>query len=296
VYQGDGSSGLSAMEARSLLGDPLYPPALPRDVAEDRRGRLEAALLDLEASPDDADALIWAGRRYGYLAHYRKAIDIFSDGAALYPGDARFLRHRGHRHISLRSFDQAVADLQDAVDITDGMPDEVEPDGLPNALGVPTGTLHFNIWYHLGLAHYLKGDFELARAAYRECLAASENDDTRVATAYWLYLTLRRLGLTTEARELLTTIDRDMEIIENTSYRDLLMLFKGDVTAADLLGPGGEATLEGATLGYGIAMAYAFQGDEAAADRILEQVLSNRDQWASFGYIATEAEMARMGG
>ena len=178
----------------------------------------------------------------------------------------------------------------------EGQPDRVEPDGLPNALGIPTGTLHFNIWYHLGLAHYLSGEFELARAALRECMATARNDDTRVATAYWSYLTLRRLGLRDEALEILGRINADMEIIENTSYLDLLLLFKGDVSATDLLGPGGESTLEAATLGYGIAMSYMLAGDTERAGGILDQVLAARDQWAAFGYIAAEAEVARMSG
>ncbi len=299
VYQGDGTNGLSALgwvEGRSLLGEPLFPPTFPPEVAADRQTKLDAALADLEAAPSDADAIIWAGRRHGYLAHYRTAIELFSRGAELHPEDARFLRHRGHRHISVREFDQAIVDLKEAVRMIDGEPDRVEPDGLPNALGVPTGTLHFNIWYHLGLAHYLNGEFELARAALRECMATARNDDTRVATAYWAYLTLRQLGRRDEALEILETINADMEIIENTSYLDLLLLFKGDLNATDLLGPGGEATLEAATLGYGIAMSYALDGDLESAGRILDQVLSARDQWAAFGYIAAEAEVARTGG
>ena len=299
VYQGDGTKGLSSLgtaEARSLLGEPLFPPTLPPEVASVYQAKLEAALSDLEASPDDADAIIWAGRRHGYLAHYRTAIELFGRGAELHPGDARFLRHRGHRHISVREFDQAIVDLKEATRMIEGQPDQVEPDGLPNALGIPTGTLHFNIWYHLGLAHYLNGEFELARAALRECMATARNDDTRVATAYWSYLTLRRLGRRDEALEILGRIDADMEIIENTSYLDLLLLFKGDVSATDLLGPGGESTLEAATLGYGIAMSYVLAGDTERAGGILDQVLAARDQWAAFGYIAAEAEVARMGG
>ncbi len=67
----------------------------------------------------------------------------------------------------------------------------MEPDGLPNEQNKPRSTLHTNIWYHLGLAHYLTGDFDEAINAYRECLKASSNDDMRVATSYWLYMALR---------------------------------------------------------------------------------------------------------
>lgn len=33
---------------------------------------------------------------------------------------------------------------------------EFEPDGIPNALNPPLTLPHRNIWYHLGLAYYLK--------------------------------------------------------------------------------------------------------------------------------------------
>ena len=283
-------------EAWSLTGEALFPPERSPDELEDRQAKLVTALTDLEASPEDPDALIWAGRRHGYLGQYRTAMELYSQGAALHPEDARFMRHRGHRHISVREFDQAIADLRVAVDLIEEKPDEVEPDGLPNALGIPTGTLQFNIWYHLALAHYLRGEFELARAAYLSCMEVSKNNDTRVATSYWLYMTLKRMGRDAEADEVLVPIHADLEIIENTSYRDLLLLFKGERTAEDLLGPGGEGSLDGATLGYGIGYWYMVNGDTERAGEIFDQVLAAGSQWAAFGYIAAEVEVTRLGG
>ena len=69
------------------------------------------------------------------------------------------------------------------------MPDSVEPDGAPNAAGIPTSTLHTNIYYHLGLARFLLGQYEQAVAAYREGLACELcHPDMRVAFSDWLYL------------------------------------------------------------------------------------------------------------
>ena len=53
----------------------------------------------------------------------------------------------------------AIADLRRASQLVAGKPDEVEPDGAPNKAGIPRSTLQSNIWYHLGLAQYLRGDF-----------------------------------------------------------------------------------------------------------------------------------------
>lgn len=283
-------------QARSFTGRALFPPDFPDEVRAVYDANLVTALADLEASPEDADALIWAGRRYGYLAHYRTAIDLFTSGAELFPDDARFLRHRGHRYLSVRELDRAVEDFRQAAGLIQGQADEVEPDGLPNARGIPTSTLQFNIWYHLGLAHYLKGDFELARAAYLELMAVSKNNDAVVAASYWLYMTLVRLGRDEEAREALTPINADLDIIENGAYLDLLLLFKGERTPDDLLGPGGEETLNGATLGYGIGFWYVMAGDTERAAQIFDQVVAVEAQWAAFGYIASEVEAIRLAG
>ena len=297
----DGGASLSeplpeGAQARSFTGRALFPPEFSVEVREVYEANLATALADLEASPEDADALIWAGRRHGYLAHYRTAIDVFTSGAELFPEDARFMRHRGHRHISVRELDQAIDDFRLAVGLIQGQPDEVEPDGLPNARGIPTSTLQFNIWYHLGLAHYLKGDFELARAAYIELMAVSKNNDAVVAASYWLYMTLMRLGRDEEALEVLTPINSGLDIIENEAYRDLLLLFKGEHTPDDLLGPEGEQTLNGATLGYGIGFWYMMAGDTERAARIFDQVLAVESQWAAFGYIASKVEAIRLSG
>ena len=81
-----------------------------------------------------------------------------------------------------------------AAALIEGTDDEVEPDGLPNALGIPVSTLHSNIWYHLGLARYLKGDYEGAVQAYGRGLEVSRGPDNVVSTTHWLYMALRRLG------------------------------------------------------------------------------------------------------
>ena len=92
--------------------------------------------------------------------------------------------------------------------MTANVEDEVEPDGLPNARGVPTSTLKTNVWYHLGLTHYLRGDYQRAASAYRECLRYSTNPDMDVAATHWLYMTLQRLGSADEATAVLARIGK----------------------------------------------------------------------------------------
>ena len=287
-------------QALSLLGEPLFPPSLAPEVLARREQQLAEALQELEADPQGAEAIIWAARRHAYLGDYRNAIDLFSLGITLHPDDARFYRHRGHRYISVREFDNAIADFRKAAELIEGTEDEVEPDGQPNAMGIPTSTLHFNILYHYGLAHFLKGDFEVAEEVYRRCMEASVHADSKVATAHWLYMTLRRSGRDDEAQALIQGLDLEAlasEIIESGSYLELLRLY------ADAGATQGEAapeldpeTMEGAALGYGIGNFYLYNGQTEEARTVYEGILAARDQWAAFGFIAAEADLARLGG
>ncbi len=278
-------------EATSLLGEPLHAPEFDPET----RARLERELAEAQAAydadPDDVDAIIWLGRRTAYLGRYRDAIAIFSDGIERHPDDARLYRHRGHRWITVREFDRAIEDLERAAGLTRGRPDEVEPDGAPNRFNIPRSTLQSNIWYHLGLAHYLKGDFEKALEAYRECMTVSTNDDMIVATADWLYMTLRRLGRDAEAAEVLESIYPEMEILENEAYHRRLLMYKGLRSPDGLLADDGDA-LQVVTQGYGVGNWHLYNGDTARAEAVFRRVLSH-DQWAAFGHIAAEVELGR---
>jgi len=280
----------SEPEAVSLLGQPLDRPAL----APATRDRLEADLAEARASydrtPEDPDAIIWLGRRLAYLARYREAIDAFSRGIELHPTDARLYRHRGHRWITVRDFDRAIADLSHAADLVHGQPDEVEPDGAPNEYGIPTSTLQSNIWYHLALAHYLKHDFAAALPAWREALAVSDNDDMLVATSDWLYMTLRRLGRNAEAAAVLDPIDTDMRILENHAYHRRLLMYRGDLEPDSLMAGDTDDPVQLATYGYGLGNWYLYNGDPDRARTIFRRIL-DAPNWAAFGYIAAESEL-----
>ena len=281
-------------QAISFLGDTLNSPVIPDAVREVYLARYAAAENALADSPEDGDELVWMGRRTAYLGQYREAINIYSHALTLHPDDARLYRHRGHRYITVREPDNAIADFERAADLTRGLPDEVEPDGLPNDQNTPTSTLQFNIFYPLGLAHYIKGDFEAALTAYKSCLTVSVHPDSVVATVYWLYMTLVRLGMEDNAQEMLADIHEDMEIIEGEGYLDLLLLFKGERTIDDLLDPDdGEVTLQSTTTAYGLGMRHLFEGRETEAYETFERIRSGLNQWSAFGFVAAEAELAR---
>ena len=255
----------------------------------DREAKATEATATFRADPNDPDKLIWWGRRRAYLGHYREAVQIYTRGVAQHPEDARMLRHRGHRYITLRSFDAAIADFERAEELIDGRPDEIEPDGLPNARNQPTGTLHFNIYYHLGLARYLQGDFEGAADAYAKCMKVSNNPDALCATSHWFYMTLRRLGRDAEAETLLEPIRADLDVIENHGYHHLLLMYKGERSPEEVMG-GDKDAIQSATVAYGVARWHDTNGRSDQARELYQRIVEG-PQWAAFGHIAAEAEL-----
>ncbi|MFN9300226.1 MAG: tetratricopeptide repeat protein [Acidobacteriota bacterium] len=277
-------------EATSLLGRPLVSASVTNPVLLEN---YEKAKKAYEAEPERADNLIWLGRRLGYLGRFQEAITVFSRGIELEPANPRFYRHRGHRYLTTRQIDKAIADFRRAADLTRGQADEIEPDGQPNRLNKPLSTLQFNIWYHLGLAYYLKGDFGAARKAYLECMKRSRaNDDSLVASSDWLYMTLRRMGRNAEAARLLEPIHEKMDIIENASYWNRLLMYKGLRTPESVLAAESADDLTIATQGYGVGNWYLYNGQQEKAGAIFEKVVGGK-QWAAFGYLAAEAELGR---
>jgi tetratricopeptide (TPR) repeat protein len=268
------------------------PPQLSPETLRDFETRLNEARELYEKDPKSVDGIIWLGRRTAYLGRYKDAIKIYTDGIQQFPADARLYRHRGHRFITLRCFDDAIADLEKASKLIKGRPDEIEPDGLPNARNIPTSTLQSNIWYHLGLAHYLKHDFKRALKAYRESEKVSKNADMLVATTHWLYMTLRRLGRAKEAANVVAAIKDDLDVIENGDYYKLIRFYRGKLDGEALekeIEQSGE-TLSNATIGYGIANWALCQGAGFSAIRLWKRITAG-NQWASFGYIAAEADL-----
>ena len=294
---------ITILSATLLLPAPLdqdtftkrTPPPVSAEAKLEMEAKLKEAQTQYEANPKSADAIIWLGRRLAYLGRFMEAIDTYTKGAALFPADARFYRHRGHRRITLRQFDLAIGDLSKAAELVKGKPDEIEPDGQPNARNIPTSTLQFNIWYHLGLAYYLTGRNDKAVDAYRECLKVSRSPDRLVSTTHWLYMTLRRLNRNEEAAKALEPITEGMDVIENAGYYNLTLMYKGIIPAERLLEEAhkqGESAASHSVL-YGVGNWYLYNGRREQAAETFRKIVSS-NQWTSFGFIAAEVDLKKL--
>ncbi|WP_185958302.1 tetratricopeptide repeat protein [Fodinibius sediminis] len=286
----------SSYQAISALGDTLYAPPLTPEDERRFESELEKARADYENTPEDADALLRYGRYESSLGNYTKAVSLFSEGIENHPKDARFYRYRGHRYITLRKFDDAIDDLKRSSELIYGSEDQPEPPLAATAEGneETRRTLHTSIWYHLGLAYYLKGSYDQAQNALEECLRLSTNDDTFVAASYWLYMALRRGGKDDLAGDVLDPVAEEMDILENIQYHKLLLVFKGvfkpDMLLEELQN---SDALEYATLGYGLGNWHYINGREERARELFQKVYSG-EHWPAFGYIAAEEDLSRL--
>ena len=237
----------------------------------DEKGVVVEAEKKLAADPRNIELLIALGRAQATVWRYGDAIATYTRGIAMDPSNAMLYRHRGHRYITTRQFDKAVADMERAAKLNDK---------------------DFDIWYHLGLAYNLKGRFEDAAGAYEKAYAVSDKDDSRIAASDWLYMSYRRAGDKIKAARVLDRITPDMKVEENKSYFDRLMLYKGLKKETDILNDK-MTDLEIATIGYGIANWYLYNGDKAKAKELFQKITSGK-YWPAFGFIAAETELTRM--
>ncbi len=272
-------------QAVSVTGEPLFAPEPP----ESYLARFQQAKEMWEADSSNADNLIWYGRWAAYCGDYRESIRIFSEGIRLFPTDARMLRHRGHRYITIRDFNRAVDDFNRVAVMIAGTPDEIEPDGMPNALNIPVSTLHSNIYYHLGLARYLSGDVEGALEAWDSDMALAVNDDMTVATMHWIFMALMDLGRTEEALARLETITEDMHVIENEAYHLLCLYYKGERSLVEMAGEDFSEVMGDAML-FGLGNWHLHRQGRDSAMVYFERMMDG-GSWASFGYIAAEMKM-----
>jgi tetratricopeptide (TPR) repeat protein len=281
----NGADATAEPQAVSLFGERLYAQV-------DTTGAIAEADAAVAAAPNDVEALITAGRVRRNFWQYRGAMELYTRAMELAPDDWRPYRYRGHRHISVREFDDAIQDLEAARE---------------------RAPLNWDVSYHLGLAYFLAGRFADAADEYQRCLGLADNpaaraahgedfrscsqnrDDveSRVAMVEWAVRAAMRAGRNAEVDALLDDIAPDLEVSVNVAYFHDLLFYKGLKTSQELLEPGPDAPYRLETVGMGVANWMLVQGDVAGAREVLEQ-LAQDPWWPGFGRIVAEVELARL--
>jgi tetratricopeptide (TPR) repeat protein len=270
-------------QGETLLGTPLREPEWTPEVRARLEEDLAIARAQFEVAPEREDSFIWLGRRLGYLTRWEEAIEVFTRGLGLHPESYKLYRFRARHRARNRQLDLAIEDYRRAAELIAGQQDSFEPDGIINARNQFLGTYKSNIYYYLGQTSYAVGDYEttvseMTRSAL-EPLGPSE--DRKVSTAYWLYLAHRKLGQEEQARAAVAEVADDWEMIENLTYYQAVLYFKGLRTEEELL-PEGDSIIK-----FAIAMEKSFRGEQEAAEQMWLDIVNASAQ----GFWPAEAEL-----
>lgn len=212
------------------------------------------------------------------LAALRKFDDAFAAcdrSLMLEPNNAEALRDLGHYKLNMGRVDDAQRNLEKAESLNKS---------------------DRNIYYHLGLTHYFKGEFRQSAEQFQGCLNNSKEKTDQIECDAWLYPSLVRAGQNEEASKLLAGVAPDPSITGHPGwYFDRLLLFKGlkteDQVAANL---NAEGALSMESIGYSIGVWHLLNGREAKAREYFQKILTGDVPYA-WGYRAAQAELKRMG-
>jgi Flp pilus assembly protein TadD len=108
-------------------------------------GAIARAESALAAEPRNVQRIIQLGVAQSGARQFREAIETFTRGLAIEPENPMLYRWRGHRYLSVRELDRAMADL---------------------TRGFELDSTNYGVLYHLGIVRYARGGF--AGAARRD--------------------------------------------------------------------------------------------------------------------------------
>ena len=92
------------------------------------------------------------------------------------------LRWRGHRYLSVRDFDRALADL---------------------VRGSTIDPTIYGIWYHLGVVQFVRGAFEDTAASFAKAQLIAPYAAELAGSTDWLWMSQSRAGRSNEAKAML---------------------------------------------------------------------------------------------
>lgn len=226
------------------------------------------------AEPNRADIHLGRCRTLAAMREFDQALKACDRSLELQPSNADALRDRGHYKLNLGRTDDAERDLERA-----------------EALNAKDR----NIYYHLGLVHYFKGEFRESAQQFQGCLKNSKEKADQIECDAWLYPALVRGGEKAEAQNLLDGIAPDPSITGHPAwYFNRLLLFKGLMTEEQVaanLNAEGALSLE--SVGYSIGLWHLLNGRESKAREYYQKVLSG-DLPFAWGYRAAQADLKQM--
>lgn len=233
-------------------------------------GPVARAERALAADPRNVQRFIALGTAQAGARQMQEAVQTFTRALAIAPNDAMLYRWRGHRNLSVRNFDASMADL---------------------TRGYGIDSLNYGILYHLGVLRFVRGDFNGAADAFRRAQPKAPDGNELAGATDWLWMSLQRAGRSAEAVAMLAR--RPDSIPVTNAYGKRLKLYRGEIGPEALFTPADTGDVDIATLSFGLGNWYLVRGDTATARVQFERSIRSGG-WPAFGFIASEAELARV--
>lgn len=274
-------------ETTSFSGKPLYAKAIDSLVRAKSDSTINAIRSKPELSEED---YVEIGRQLVITYQFKMAVQNFTDGFSRYPTSFKLFRYRGHRYINMRQLENAIADLTKAEELIRPQPEVFEVD----AAGNKGATYQHQIWYHIGLYHFLKKNYGESASAFEKSVATAHLGRDLAGSSDWLYNAYQRSGQKEKAVNVLKpfTLDFDIDDKEYPYYRRLL-LYNGLIKPEELVDinkPTDQMTLLEITKLYGLGNWYRYQGDMDTANIFYKKILDSKE-WAGFAYAAAELDV-----
>lgn len=233
-------------------------------------GPIARAAAALAADPRNVERFIQLGVAQSGARQFREAIETFTRGLAVAPNDPMLYRWRGHRYLSVRELDRAMADL---------------------TRGFQLDSTNYGVLYHLGIVRFVRGDFAGAADAFRRAQPRAPDAGELAGSTDWLWMSLMRAGRKADAEAMLARRPDSLKV--DNAYARRLKLYRGEIKPDEVFTPADTADVQVATLSYGLGNWYLVRGDSARARQYFERAIQSGG-WPGFGFIVSEAELRRL--
>jgi tetratricopeptide (TPR) repeat protein len=234
-------------------------------------GPIARADQALAAEPRNVQRFIQLGVAQAGARRMREAVQTFTRALAVAPNDPMLYRWRGHRNLSVRDFDGAMADL---------------------TRGYGLDSTNYGILYHLGVLRFVRGDFNAAADAFARAQPRAPDAGELAGSTDWLWMSLQRAGRASEAAAMLAR--RPDSLAVTNAYRKRLRLYRGEIGPEALFAPSDTGDVDVATLSFGLGNWYLVRGDTVRAREQFRRSVQSGG-WPAFGFIASEVELGRTG-
>ena len=233
-------------------------------------GPIARAGRALAADPRNVQRFIQLGIAQSGARQMREAVQTFTRALAVAPNDPMLYRWRGHRNLSVRNFDGAMADL---------------------TRGYGLDSMNYGILYHLGVLRFVRGDFNAAADAFARAQPNAPDGGELAGSTDWRWMSLQRAGRASEADAMLAR--RPDSLPAANAYVKRLRMYRGEIGPDALFTASDTGDVDIATLAFALGNWYLVKGDTTRAREQFRRSTASSG-WPAFGFIAAEAELARL--